>query len=930
MPGLGTLYGRGGATTFLMDLEHSDLILIQGSNFAENHPVGFRFVTKAKERGAKVIHIDPRFTRTSALADEYIPIRSGTDIAFTGGIINYVLQNEAYFKEYVVAYTNAAYIVDERFADTDDLDGIFSGFNAEKGTYDPATWKYELEESGGESSQAAGSAKDAVNGGTSATTGSHPEHGTKRPKKDETLQHPRCAINLLKKHFTRYTPEMVERITGAPKEQFIELCKLVVANSGRERTMVYCYAMGWAQHTVGVQNIRAAATLQALLGNTGRPGGGIMALRGHASIQGSTDIATLYDLLPGYIKAPSLERGEDTFEKWKKNWANPTGWWANWPKYAVSQLKAWYGEAARADNDWAYDYLPKNTGDHSHQPMFFTMKDGGIEGMILWGQNPAVGGQNAALQRAALGQLKWMVCQDLFETESAAFWKREGVDPATIGTEVFFMPAAAIAEKAGTLTNTMRLVQFHEKAVDSPGDARSDLSLAYNLGKRLKALYADSQLATDRPILDMTWNYDSDDAHERARGEPDVEKIMREINGYVVETGEQVKTFVDLKDDGSTAAGAWIYTGYFPAKDQNLTRRRKGDDWVSLEWAWAWPANRRNLYNRASADPDGKPWSERKKYIWWDEEAKKWTGLDVPDFPVAKAPTFRAQPGAKGMDAHDGTAPFIIQEYGVAEFFGVQGTVDGPFPTHYEPRESPVPNFLYPHQQYNPVLKEWRRRDNPYHAIGDPKYPYVLSTYRLTEHHLTGAMTRWNSWLAELQPEAFCEISPELAVELGIRNGDWVTISTARGEVEAKALVTGRITPFKIGPKQWVHQIGMPIHYGYQGLVTGDAANVLPPLVADPNVSIHEAKAFTCDLRLGRRGPAHEGPTWLPVPASEQRPLGRPDRGGRVEAGTAHTTDDDIVPAGVVMAGAQREHQLESSEHLSIDPEPAGDREANT
>ena len=912
MPGLGTLYGRGGATTFLMDLQHSDLILIQGSNFAENHPVGFRFVTKAKERGAKVIHIDPRFTRTSALADEYIPIRSGTDIAFTGGIINYVLQNEAYFKEYVLAYTNASYIVDERFADTEDLDGIFSGFNTEKGTYDAQTWKYELEETDGEAGEAAGSAKDAAGDGTSPTTGGHAEHGTKRPKKDETLQHPRCAINLLKKHFSRYTPEIVERVTGAPKEQFLDLCKLVVANSGREKTMVYCYAMGWAQHTVGVQNIRAAATLQALLGNTGRPGGGIMALRGHASIQGSTDIATLYDLLPGYIKAPSLERGEDTFEKWQKNWTNPTGWWSNWPKYAVSQMKAWYGDAARADNGWAYDYLPKNTGDHSHQPMFFTMKDGGIEGMILWGQNPAVGGQNAALQRAALGNLKWMVCQDLFETETAAFWKREGVDPATVGTEIFFMPSAAIAEKAGTLTNTMRLVQFHERAVHSPNDARSDLSLAYNLGKRLKALYAGSQRATDRPVLDMTWDYESDDPHERERGEPDVEKVMREINGYVVATGEQVKTFVDLKDDGSTAAGAWIYTGYFPAKDQNLTRRRKGDDWVSLEWAWAWPANRRNLYNRASADPDGKPWSERKKYVWWDEEAKKWTGLDVPDFPVTKPPTFRAQPGAKGMDAHDGTAPFIIQEYGVAEIFGVQGTVDGPFPTHYEPRESPVPNFLYPHQQYNPVLKEWRRRDNPYHAIGDPKYPYVLSTYRLTEHHLTGAMTRWNSWLAELQPEAFCEISPELAVELGIRNGDWVTITTARGEVEAKALVTGRIAPFKIGPKQWVHQIGMPIHYGYQGLVTGDAANVLPPLVADPNVSIHEAKAFTCNLRLGRRGPSHEGPTWLPVPASEQTPLGKPERGGRVEAGTTLQTDDEIASPAEVMAGARREHQLEN------------------
>ena len=908
MPGLGTLYGRGGATTFLMDLVNSDLILIQGSNFAENHPVGFRFVTQAKARGATVVHVDPRFTRTSALADRYIPIRSGTDIAFTGGIINYVLQNEAYFKEYVQAFTNASYIISEKFADTEDLDGIFSGFNAENGTYDVSSWCYDLEDG-----------EDAAGGGNSASQadsaspgpGGH-NHGGKRPKKDPTLQHPRCAINLLKRHFSRYTPEMVEQICGSPKADFLWLCEQVVKNSGRERTMVYCYAMGWAQHTVGVQNIRAAATLQALMGNTGRPGGGVMALRGHASIQGSTDIATLYDLYPGYIKAPSLERGEDTFEKWKTKWSNPTGWWSNWPKYAVSQMKAWFGDKATAENGWGFDYLPKITGDHSHMPMFFTMKDGGIDGLIVWGQNPAVGGQNAALQRAALGNLKWMVVQDLFETETAAFWKREGVDPSTIGTEIFFLPAAGVAEKGGTFTNTQRLLQYHEKAVDPPDDAHSDLSLAFQLGRLMKEMYAGSTRAIDRPILDMTWDYMSDDAHERANGEPDPEKVLREINGYVVATGEHVKSFVDLKDDGTTAAGAWIYTGCFPAPGENHTRRRKGDDWVSLEWAWAWPANRRNLYNRASADPDGKPWSERKKYVWWDEDQKKWTGFDVPDFPAVKPPSFRAQPGAKGMDAHDGTAPFIIQEYGVAEIFGVQGTVDGPFPTHYEPRESPVANVLYPHQQYNPVLKEWRRRDNPYHLVGDPKYPFVLSTYRLTEHHLTGVMTRNLPWLAELQPELFCEMSPELAVERGIRNGDWVTVSTARGEIEAKALVTGRIAPFKIGPKQWVHQIGLPIHWGFKGEVTGDSTNVLPPLVADPNVSIHEAKAFTCDVRLGRRGPAHEGPTWLPVPESEQTPLGKPERGGRVEstAVSGAGVDMSIVSPGTIMEASRHVHDL--------------------
>jgi formate dehydrogenase major subunit len=907
VPGLGTLYGRGGATTFLMDLKFADLIVIQGSNFAENHPVGFRFVTQARERGATVVHVDPRFTRTSALADHYLPIRSGTDIAFTGGLINYVLQKEAYFKEYVLAYTNASYLIDERFADTEDLDGLFSGFDPSTGKYDTATWKYELEDGDGAGEDG------AQRGGEDAPTqGGHTAHRGRRPKKDPTLQHPRCAINLLKKHFARYTPEAVERICGTPQDAYRKLCELVVANSGREKTMTYCYAMGWAQHTVGVQNIRAAATLQALLGNTGRPGGGIMALRGHASIQGSTDIATLYDLLPAYIKMPTFERNEHDFATWRKNQTMPTGWWANWPKYAISQMKAWFGAAATAENDWCFGYLPKNTGDHSHQPLFFTMKDGGIEGLVLWGQNPAVGGQNAALQRAALGQLKYLIVNDLFETESAAFWKREGVDPRAIGTEVFFMPAAGVAEKGGTFTNTMRLVQFHEKAVDPPNDAKSDLSFAFNILRRLKDLYRDSTNPLDRPILDMTWDYESDDEHERLLLEPDPEKVMREINGYVVATGEHVKGFADLKDDGSTAAGAWIYSGYFPAPGQNLTRRRTGDDWVSPNWAWAWPANRRNLYNRASADPEGKPWSERKKFVWWDAEQKKWTGFDVPDFPVAKDPAYRAPDGATGIDAHDGTAPFIMQEYGVAEIFGVQGTVDGPFPTHYEPRESPVANLLYPNCQVNPVLKEWRRRDNPYHAVGDDGFPYVVTTYRVTEHHLTGVMSRWSPWLAELQPEAFCEISPELAVERGIRNGEYVTVSTARGEVELKALVTGRMQPFRLGPGRFVHQVGIPIHWGYQGVVTGDSANVLPPLVADPNVSIHEAKAFTCNIRPGRRGARHEGPTGLPVPPEERTPLGQPEHPGPQHAveHESRAVVHEIVDPQTIMEAARRAHDI--------------------
>jgi len=904
VPGLGTLYGLGGATTHLMDVQNADLIVIQGSNFAENHPVGFRFVTKAKERGATVVHIDPRYTRTSALADLHIPIRSGSDIAFTGGLINYVLSNNAYFKEYVLAYTNAAHLVHPDYRDTEDLDGLFSGYDDDHCTYDPATWRYEIDET---SAPAAGEGEASVH------------QGGKKPKSDPTLQHPRCVINVLRKHFARYTPEMVEQITGAPKESFLKLARLLVENSGRERTAMYAYAMGWTQHTIGVQTIRAAATLQALLGNTGRPGGGIMALRGHASIQGSTDIATLYDSLPGYLKLPVTTKGETDFKSWVKHHTMRSGRWAEYPAYAVSLLRAWYGDAARADTDWAFDHLPLNTGDHSDLPMFFAMKDGEVDGLILYGQNPAVGGQNAALQRGALGRLKWLVVRDMFETESAAFWKREGVDPAQIGTEVFFLPAAGVAEKPGTFTNTMRLLQFHEKAVEPPDDARSDLGFTYQLGKRLKELYAGSTRAIDRPLLDLTWDYESDDPHERALGDPDVEKVMREINGYRIATGEHLRSPDEIRDDGSTACGAWVYTGMFPEPGRNLTRRRKPDDGsvVNAEWAWAWPNNARTLYNRASADPDGKPWSERKRLVWWDAAAGRWTGLDAPDFPLHTAPSYRAPAGARGLAAIDGDAPFPMLEYGRSEIFGVNGTADGPFPTHYEPRESPIGNALYPRVQYNPVLKEWRRRDNPYHEIADPRYPYIVTTYRLTEHHASGAMTRPLPWLAELQPAAFCELSPELAVERGIRNGDWVTVETERGEIELRALVSGRMQPFRLGPGRFVHQIGIPYHWGYQGEVRGDSANDLPPLVADPNVTIHEGKAFTGNLRLGRRAPFRmQTPEIAAVPAAEQTPEGNPQRPGPVPA-PAHDgspVEAQVVSPELITEGAAVAHRLREEE----------------
>lgn len=844
MPGLGTSFGRGGATTFLMDLQNADCILIEGSNFAEAHPVGFRFVMKAKERGATIIHVDPRYTRTSAMADVYAPIRSGTDIVFLGGIINWVLQNGREFREYVVAYTNAARIVREDFADTEDLGGLFSGYDEQTRSYDASSWQFE------------------------------PGPG------DPTLEHPRCVFQILKRHFSRYTPEMVEEACGTPRELFLRICELLAANSGRERTTAFAYAVGWTQHTIGVQYIRTAAILQLLLGNVGRPGGGIMALRGHANIQGATDIATLYDLLPGYLPMPSALRDEQTLAEYIRRNTKASGWWANFPKYIVSLLKAWYGSAASADNDYCYAYLPQLIGDHSTLPTQMAMKDGVVKGYVVLGQNPAASGLNAEHARAALGELEWLVNVDAYETETASFWRREGVDPRSVKTEVFFIPAATVIEKEGTMTNTNRLLQWHDKVVDPAGDSVSDLMCIHQLGLRLKRLYAASQDAKDRPLLDLTWNYEHDDPHERARGEPSALKVLQEINGYRVADGELVGGFTELRDDGSTASGGWIYSGVCPDRETNRARNRKGDDWTALDWGFAWPANRRMLYNRASADPEGKPWSERKRYVWWDAGAEnpgappgRWVGVDVPDFPATKPPAQAAQPHTGGMDALSGADPFIMLPDGRGALFVTGALTDGPLPAHYEPLESTLRNPLY-RQQSNPALREWRRRDNPLADSPDPRFPYVLTTYRLTEH--SGVMTRWVPWLAELQPHLFCEIGPELAVERGIRNGDWCTIRTARGEIEARALVSGRMSPLRVAKGRWLHQIGLPYNYGPLGLATGDSAGDLVALAMDPNVSIHEAKTLTCDIRPGRRSYRAISLLDLPVPLQERSEAGQP------------------------------------------------------
>ena len=849
MPGLGTSFGRGGATTAQQDLVNADAILIMGSSMAENHPVGFRWVVRARERGATVIHVDPRFSRTSAMADLWAPIRAGTDIVFLGALVNHVLANGLEFRDYVVPYTNAATIISSEFKDTEDLDGLFSGWDAHARTYSPESWAYE-----GSGSQDQDAGHDDERGG----------HGKDRSDestkiravfRDPTLEHPRCVFQILKRHFARYTPAMVEDVCGVPREAFLQIADAFCRASGPDRTAAICYAVGWTQHSVGVQIVRTAAILQLLLGNVGRPGGGILALRGHASIQGSTDIPTLYDILPGYIPMPAFGRGTESLGAYLRKHRSDAGWWANFDKYVVSLLKAWYGEAATTANDFGFGWLPRISGDHSHFGYWLDMADGKLEGLFVMGQNPAVGAPNAGLERRALGNLEWLVVRDLVETETATFWldspevRRGEWHPRDIATEVFFFPAAAHAEKDGCFTNTQRLIQWHDKAVDAPGDARSDAWFVYHLGRRLKAKAEGDRRARHDALRALTWDYPLDPPH----AEPAVDAILREINGRTVADGELVDGFRALAADGSTACGCWIYSGIYPARGRNRAREREPTGPYGHGWGYAWPDDRRILYNRASARPDGRPWSDRKKLVWWDEASAEWIGLDTPDFTRRKPPSYRPPPGAPGDAALAGDAPFIMHPDGVGWIWVPSGLTDGPLPTHYEPLESPLRNRLYA-QQTNPVADRKVRPDNPYaDSPGDPRYPHVLTTYRLTEHHTAGGMSRTLPHLAELQPELFAEISPELATEIGARNGSWIVVRSPRGAIEARALVTARLRPL-VSQGRLVHQVGLPYHFGGRGLVTGDVVNDLVAISEEPNVRIMEAKALVCRVEV-RDGP---------------------------------------------------------------------------
>ncbi len=824
---------------------------------AEAHPVGFQWVMEAKARGAKVIHIDPRFTRTSAMADTFVPLRVGSDIVFLGGIVNYVLQNELDFREYVVAYTNAATILSDDFRDTEDLDGLFSGFDPESATYDPTSWQYAGQESEGFQRQ------DHHEQRETASAMQHETHGMSvnaHPPRDETLQHPNCVYQVLKRHFARYTPEMVEQACGVSREAFLEVCEAWTSNSRRDRTTALVYSVGWTQHSVGVQYIRTGAILQLLLGNMGRPGGGILALRGHASIQGSTDIPTLFNLLPGYLPMPHAKQ-HPALEDWIDSVRHPgaKGFWASAGAYGVNLLKAYWGEAATPDNDFCYDYLPRLTGDHGTYRTVLDMIDGKVKGYFLLGQNPAVGSAHGRAQRLGMANLDWLVVRDLFEIESATFWKNSPeIESGEIvseecRTEVFLLPAASHVEKEGTFTQTQRMLQWREKAVEPSGDCRSELWFFYHLGLLVRKRLADSTLERDRPILDLAWDYPVHGEHD----EPSAETVLKEINGYEIATGRPLSTFTEMKDDGSTAAGCWIYTGVYADGVNQAARRKPGSEqsWVAPEWGWAWPANRRTLYNRASADPEGNPWSERKAYVWWDEEAGKWVGHDVPDIQVDKPPTYVPPEGSSGLEALAGNDAFIMQGDGKGSLFVPQGLVDGPMPTHYEPVESPFRNPLYG-QQANPTRKVYDRADNPRNPSPPEShvdvFPFVFTTSRLTEHHTAGGMSRYLQYLSELQPAMFVEVSPDMAIERGLEHMGWCHVITSRSAVEGRVMVTERLRPLRIEGRV-VHQVWLPYHWGSGGMVTGDSANDLFGISLDPNVLIQESKVGTCDVRAGRR-----------------------------------------------------------------------------
>lgn len=799
-------------TNHWIDIKNSDCVLIMGSNAAENHPISFKWVLRAKDNGAKIISVDPRFTRTSARADYYAALRSGTDIAFLGGLINHILGQEKYFKDYVLNYTNAACLVDDRFGFAD---GLFSGYNPQSKSYDKSTWTLKKDASG-------------------------------QVLKDPSLQDPRTVFQLLKQHYSRYSLERVSAVTGTPVEDLKAVYEMYSATGRPDKAGTIMYALGWTQHTVGAQNIRTMAIIQLLLGNIGVCGGGVNALRGEPNVQGSTDQAILYHILPGYLRAPTAGMAdlrayiEAVTPKTKE--PQSVNWWGNYSKYIVSLLKAWYGDAAAAANDFCYNYLPKLDDGQNASIMntFDAMYAGKLKGYICIGQNPTCSLPNAGKIRAALGKLDWLIHANIFDNETASFWHGPGVDPKQVKTEVFLLPAAASMEKAGSLTNSGRWVHWKYVAAQPPGDAISVGDIVYRLVAKLKELYKKEGGNAPEPINDLYWDYAD------AKGAFDPLAVAKVMNGYFLEDvtiagkaykkGDNVPGFALLSDEGKTSSGNWLHCGMFTPDGKNLSARRGKSDPTGLglypEWAWCWPVNRRVIYNRASCDVNGQPYNPARPLLKWTGD--KWVG-DVPDGPWPPM-----------ADKDKGKLPFIMKPDGVSSLFG-PGMAEGPFPEHYEPLESPLAMNPMSGQRINPAVKVFTGEVDRF-ASADERFPLVCSTYTCTEQWCTGAGTRWMSWLTEAMPQVYVEMSQELAQAKGVKNGDKVRVASARGQLEAVAMVTHRLRPFRVQGKE-VHQVGMTFNYGWRfPKDCGDSANLLTPTVGDANTMTPEYKAFMVNV----------------------------------------------------------------------------------
>ena len=800
-------------TNHYVDFRNSDVILNMGGNVAENHPVSFRWIQAAKDRGALFIHVDPRFTRTSAKADIHARLRSGTDIAFLGGMIKYILDGNLYDEFYLKHYTNASFIVTPKYGFDD---GLFAGYNPNHREYDASFWALEKDEKG-------------------------------IPKRDMSLQQERSVFQLLRKHYSRYTLQKVTEITGTPEIDLEKVYKAYTSTGTPDRAGTILYAMGWTQHTVGVQNIRAMTIIQSLLGNMGIAGGGVNALRGESNVQGSTDQGLLFHILPGYLPIP---RGQwatlADYNKTTPATKDPrsVNWWKNRPKYMASFLKSMYGEKATKENDFGYSWIskPGPVRDASWLNLFDEMYKGTFTGFFAWGMNPACSSAHAGKVREALTRLDLMVNVNLFDNETGSFWKGPGMNPKNIKTEVFMLPCAASMEKEGSISNSGRWMQWRYKAANPPGEAKPDGDIIYELFKKVRSLYEKGKGVFPDPILNLTWDYETN-------GHFDVHKVAKEINGYFLEDipehpvdkkpykkGTLVPNFVYLLDDGRTSCGNWLYSASY-TEAGNMAARRKKTDPTGLglypEWSWCWPLNRRIIYNRASVDLDGNPRNPNRALLKWDGSGKRWIG-DVPDNAVPPMGT-------------EGVYPFIMKPDGVASIFG-PGLKDGPFPEHYEPLECPIEKNLMSNQKINPVLMIFDAGPDKFLSC-DPRYPFVCSTYRVTEHWQTGVLTRWLPWLIEAEPQMFCEMSVELGKLREIKNGDRVLVETPRGKVEAVAIVTERLKPFNIAG-QTIHQIGIPWHFGWlHPKDGGESANLLTPTIGDPNTMIPESKAFMANVK---------------------------------------------------------------------------------